>query len=344
MERCFNKLVCGTRRVNKEGKLTPDIRDAIVDPKHRSDYRNDVITISVAQPGNAPDVKFPPLSYLTPQSLDEAIALLQRHGADAKLLSGGQSLMPMLAFRLASCSILVDLKFIPGLDGVTITEDGVELGARVRWRDIEHDTRLQGAHPLLSIAVKHIAHYAIRNRGTVGGSLAHGDPASELPALAVACDAVIEVQGPAGRRSVPAGEFFLSPLITALEPNEVIISLRFPRWPKARSFGFQEFARRRGDFAMAGAIVFFDKDENEYIRSPHIGAFAVGDTPLRLAEAEQFLNGNRVNSDIFEEAAALGVRDIEVRSDIHADSDYRRALLETLVKRALVDAAQRTNP
>jgi len=294
--------------------------------------------------GNAPDVKFPSLSYLTPHSIEEAVALLKKHGADARLLSGGQSLMPMLAFRLASCSMLVDLKLIPGLDGITITEDGVELGAKVRWRDIEHDARLTAAHPLLSIAVKHIAHYAIRNRGTVGGSLAHGDPASELPALAVACDAMIEIEGPAGRRSLPAGGFFLSPLITALATDEIIVSLRFPPWPKARSFGFREFARRRGDFAMAGAIVFFDKDENERIRSPRIGAFGIGDTPLRLGEAEQFLNGNRANAETFERAAALGVRDIEVRSDIHADSDYRRALLETLVNRALIDAARRTGP
>ena len=289
-------------------------------------------------------MKFPPLSYRTPQSLDEAIALLEQHGADAKLLGGGQSLMPMLAFRLASCSILVDLKSVPGLDRIAVTEHGIELGAKVRWRDIEHDARLPAAHPLLSIAVRHIAHYAIRNRGTVGGSLAHGDPASELPALAVACDATIEIAGPGGRRSVPADQFFLSPLITALEPNEVIVSLRFPPWLKARSFGFQEFARRRGDFAMAGAIVFFDKDEDGHICSPHVGAFGVGDTPLRLGEAEHFLEGSRANAQIFEEAAALGVRDVEVRSDIHADSDYRRALLETLVKRALADAAQRTSP
>ncbi len=289
-------------------------------------------------------MKFPPLRYLTPQSLDEAIALLEQHGADAKLLSGGQSLMPMLAFRLASCSILIDLKFVPGLDRITITDRGVELGSRVRWRDIEHDVRLPTAQPLLSMAVKHIAHYAIRNRGTVGGSLAHGDPASELPALAVACGATIAIAGPNGRRSLPAEEFFLFPLITALEPNEVIVSLHFPPWPKARSFGFQEFSRRRGDFAMAGAIVFFDQDKDQSICSPHIGAFGIADTPLRLDEAEKFLLGNRAGSRIFEEAAAHGVRNVDVRADIHADSDYRRALLATLVNRALMEAAQRTSP
>jgi aerobic carbon-monoxide dehydrogenase medium subunit len=289
-------------------------------------------------------VKFPLLSYLTPRSLDEAIALLELHGGDAKLLSGGQSLMPMLAFRLASCSILVDLKLIPDLDRITVTDRGVELGSKVRWRDIEHDARLPDAHPLLSTAVKHVAHYAIRNRGTVGGSLAHGDPASELPALAVACGATIAVAGPNGRRSVPAEEFFLSPLVTALEPDEVIVSLQLPPWPTERNFGFHEFSRRRGDFAMAGAIVFFDQDEDRNIRSPRIGAFGVADTPLRLKDAEEFLLGNNASLQIFEEAAAHGVRNIDVRSDIHADSDYRRSLLETLVKRALVEAAQWTRP
>jgi aerobic carbon-monoxide dehydrogenase medium subunit len=313
--------------------------------KHRSDNQNiQAGTIPLHATGNTLDVKFPPLSYLTPRSLDEVIALLELHGGDAKLLSGGQSLMPMLAFRLASCSILVDLKLIPDLDRITVTDRGVELGSKVRWRDIEHDARLPDAHPLLSIAVEHVAHYAIRNRGTVGGSLAHGDPASELPALAVACGATIAVAGPNGRRSVPAEEFFLSPLVTALEPDEVIVSLHFPPWPTGRNFGFQEFSRRRGDFAIAGAIVFFDQDEDRNIRSPRIGAFGVADTPLRLKEAEEFLLGNKANPQIFEEAAAHGVRNIDVRSDIHADSDYRRSLLATLIKRALVEAAQWIRP
>jgi carbon-monoxide dehydrogenase medium subunit len=143
---------------------------------------------------------------------------------------------------------------------------------------------------------------------------------------------------------VPAEEFFLSPLVTALEPDEVIVSLHFPPWPAERNFGFQEFSRRRGDFAMAGAIVFFDKDEDRNIRSPRIGAFGVADTPLRLEEAEKFLLGNSANSQTFEEAAAHGVRNIDVRSDVHADSDYRRSLLATLVKRALAEASKRTRP
>jgi carbon-monoxide dehydrogenase medium subunit len=165
-----------------------------------------------------------------------------------------------------------------------------------------------------------------------------------LPALAVTCGANIVVAGPMGRRSLPAAEFFLSPLVTALDPSEVIVSLQLPFWPKDRHFGFQEFARRKGDFAMAGAIAFFDRDENENICAAHIGAFGVSDTPLRLHEAERVLQGKAANSEAFEEAAALGVRNIDIRGDIHADSDYRRSLLTTLVRRALVDASLRINP
>ncbi len=243
----------------------------------------------------------------------------------------------MLAFRLASCSILLDIKMLPNLDRIVLSDDGVELGARVRWRDIERDSNLPICHPLLAAAVKHIAHYAIRNRGTVGGSLAHGDPASELPALAVTCGATIEVAGPAGKRRLPAESFFLSPLVTALETNEIILSVRFPPWPAGRKYGFREFSRRKGDFALAGAIAFFDIKDGR-ICSPRIGAFGVGDQPARLTDAEQALLGKDPNPDVFSRAAAIGAQSLEFRSDIHADADYRRSLLETLITRALADA------
>ena len=287
-------------------------------------------------------MKLPPVAYVSPGSIDEVIALLDRHREDAKILSGGQSLMPMLAFRLASCSLLIDLKDVPGLDRIAIGNDGIEIGARVRWRDIEQDRRLRTAHPLLSEAVTHIAHYQIRNRGTAGGSLAHADPAAELPALAVTCDAQIVTAGPGGRRSIRANEFFLSPLVTALEPREMIVALRLPLWPEKRRFGFAEFARRRGDFALAGAIVFFDRDDQGKISDPHVGAFGVADTPIRLHKAENALKGAIPEDRIFAEAAKVGTEDIDARSDIHADSDYRRALLTTLLTRALQASAQRT--
>ena len=285
-------------------------------------------------------MKLPALEYASPRSIQEVIALLQRH-EDAKILSGGQSLMPMLAFRIASCSMLIDLKHVPDLDYIRISQTGVEIGAKVRWRDIEHNRALQQAHPLLAAAVGHIAHYQIRNRGTVGGSLAHADPAAELPCIALTCDAQIIAAGPNGSRSIQAADFFISPLVTVLKADEMIVGLSLPPWPRKRCFAFEEFARRRGDFALAGAAVFYDKGSDGRICNARVGAFGVADTPLRLRRAEEELAGASPDEEAFARAARVGTQDLELRSDIHADSDYRRALLETLIKRALTAAARR---
>lgn len=285
-------------------------------------------------------MKLPPIDYLNPESVEEVVQLLGKR-EDAKILSGGQSLMPMLAFRVANSSVLIDLRRVPGIDHIRVDESGIELGAKVRWRDIERDTRLAAAHPLLVEAVSHIAHYQIRNRGTVGGSLAHADPAAELPAIALTCEAQIIAVGPRGQRKIPAAEFFLAPLITALEPDELIVAMRLPVWPEARRFGFKEFSRRSGDFALAGAAVFFDLDENGRISAPHVGAFGIADTPVRLRETEVALEGKLPENTMLAEAVKLGTSGLEIRNDIHADADYRRALLETLLMRALEAATQR---
>lgn len=266
--------------------------------------------------------------------MEEVIRLLVAR-QDAKILGGGQSLIPLLAFRLASCGLLVDLKHVPGLDQIAIDDKGFEIGAKVTWRQLERNRRLCEAHPLIAAALPHIAHYQIRNRGTVGGSLAHADPAAELPALAVTCDAHIVAVGPQGSRVIPAREFFLAPLVTALEPNEVIIALRLPIWPASRRYGFEEFAMRRGDFAIAGAIVFFDMDDHGRIRDPHVGAFGVADTPVRLPQAEAVLSSAFPDERTFAGAAAAAIDGLQARSDLHADADYRRALLRLLITRAL---------
>jgi carbon-monoxide dehydrogenase medium subunit len=172
--------------------------------------------------------------YRAPNTLEEAVALLAAD-PEAKPIAGGQSLMPVLNFRLAAPTMLVDLRRVGGLDKVVIGADGVRLGAKVRWRDIEADRRLAIAHPLLQEAVAHVAHYQIRNRGTVGGSLAHADPAAELPGIAVTCDGEIRVVGPAGQRTISADEFFIGPLSTALRPDELITELRLPMWPAERA-------------------------------------------------------------------------------------------------------------
>ena len=167
-------------------------------------------------------MKLPLFDYAAPATLAEAIALLAASGGTAKALAGGQSLLPTMAFRLAMPTLLVDLRRLAGLDRITLDEDGVRLGAKVRWRDIEDDTRLRTAHPLLAAAITHVAHYQIRNRGTVGGNLAHADPAAEMPGVAVACDAELVLTGSKGTRVVRSADFFLGPLTTALADDELI--------------------------------------------------------------------------------------------------------------------------
>src|SRR5262245_39986814 len=230
-------------------------------------------------------MKLPPLEYACPTTLSEAIVLLASHDGEAKPIAGGQSLMPMLAFRLAAPRLLVDLRKLPELREIRISSDGVRLGAMVRWRDIEDDARLATAHPLLKAAIEHVAHYQIRNRGTVGGSIAHADPAAEMPGIAVACDAEIAVTGKSGSRVIPASDFFLAALTTALEPDEIITEIRLPAWPARRRFGFKEFARRRGDFAMAGAALFYDEDAAGKATNTHVGIIGVGDRPRRFTES-----------------------------------------------------------
>src|SRR5262245_56203933 len=203
-------------------------------------------------------MKLPPFEYACPATLNEAIALLASHDGEAKPIAGGQSLMPMMAFRVAQPSLLVDLRKLPDLNRITIGDDGVRLGAMVRWRNIQDDQRLAQAHPLLRAAIAHVAHYQIRNRGTVGGSVCHADPAAEMPGIAVTCDAELTVVGKGGRRVIKAADFFLGALTTALKPDEILTEVRLPAWPSTRRFGFQEFARRRGDFAMAGIALFYD--------------------------------------------------------------------------------------
>lgn len=284
-------------------------------------------------------MKLPPFEYACPTSLNEAIALLASHNGEAKALAGGQSLMPMMAFRIAQPSLLVDLRKLPGLKEIKIGADGVRLGALVRWRDILDDKRLTAAHPLLKEAVSHVAHYQIRNRGTVGGSVAHADPASEMPGIAQTCDAEITVMGKAGARTIKAADFFQGALTTALKPDEIITEVHLPAWPAGRRFGFQEFARRRGDFAMAGVALYYDADGGKAANA-HIGVFGVGDRQRRLPKAEAALNGKAVDEALAVRVGEAASAEVEPQEDIHASAAYRRSLTGTLVERALKSAAK----
>ena len=273
--------------------------------------------------------------YKSPATLSEAVSLLTAGNGNAKLIAGGQSLMPMLAFRLAAPELLIDLKCIRDLDAITITEDGIALGAKVRWCDIAGDRRLATAHPLLAEAIRHVAHYQIRNRGTVGGSMAHADPSAEMPGIALTCGAQLEIIGAGGRRVEAAADFFQGLLQTSLAPDEILTSVHLPAWPAARRWAFREFARRKGDFAMAGIALFYDLDEGRCAANVHIGAIGVADRPVRLASAETVLNGKPVNESSIAAAVAAARAEIDPPSDIHAPAAYRRSLLGTLLERGL---------
>ena len=282
-----------------------------------------------------------PFDYSCPATIAEAVAVLAAYDGEAKVIAGGQSLMPLLAFRLAAPKLLVDLRKLPGLDRIVIGADGVRLGARVRWRDIEDDPRLATTHPLLRAMVAHVAHYQIRNRGTVGGSVAHADPAAEMPGVAVACDAMFTIVGAAGEREMAAADFFLGPLTTALATDEIITEIRLPPWPARRRWGFEEFVRRRGDFALAGIAAYYDEAaaDDRHAVDAHIGVIGACDRPHRLAAAEAVLNGCVVDETTIGEASRAAAEEVDPPEDLHASAAYRRALVATMVERALRRAA-----
>jgi carbon-monoxide dehydrogenase medium subunit len=287
-------------------------------------------------------MKLPVLDYVRPQSLDEAVALLRAAGGSAKLLAGGQSLMPTLAFRLATPSVLIDLAGVPGLDGIEATPDGgLVLGARVRWVDLERSHRVRVAQPLVAAAIEHVAHYQIRNRGTVGGSLAHADPAAEWPGLCVTCDALVDVLGSDGRRRLPAAEFVVGPLSTVLAEDEIITAIHLPAWPVGRRWAFQEFARRRGDFALAGVALFYDVDAAGCLANVHVGVIGACHKPQRLGAVEQLLEGRTVSDALFESAARCAAAEVDPPADLHGSAAYRRGLVQTLLGRALAQARDR---
>jgi aerobic carbon-monoxide dehydrogenase medium subunit len=280
-----------------------------------------------------------PFDYHAPGTLREAIDLLASN-PEAFVIAGGQSLMPVLALRLATPSLLVDLRRLPGLGSIAMSDDGFRLGALVRWRDIEGDQRLVAAHPLLHAAITHVAHYQIRNRGTVGGSLAHADSAAELPGVAVTCEGEITLFGPAGSRTVRAGDFFTGPLSTLRQQDEIITELHLPRWQRGRRWAFRKYARREGDFALAGILLFYDEDRQGALRNAHVGVIGACPRPHRLTRVETLLNGHTIDDGLIRQAATTGAEEVDPPDDLHADAAYRRGLVATLIERGLQAAAR----
>ena len=284
----------------------------------------------------------PPLfEYHDPGSVDEALALLAEHGDEAKVLAGGQSLVPLLNFRLARPERLVDVNGLSELAYLR-TDDGVlRIGALTRHAALERSKEAAARVPLLGEAVALVGHVQIRNRGTVGGSVAHADPAAELPVAFSALDARYRVRSTRGERVVGSDEMFITHLTTSLEPDELLTEIEVPVPPARTGFAFVEFARRHGDFALGGAAVLVTLDDAGVCTRARIALLAAAPTPVRARETEEWLTGVRLDPPAMGEAAARAVAGIHPTSDIHGGTEYRRALVEALVRRALAQATER---
>lgn len=284
-----------------------------------------------------------PFEYVAPDSLEEAVAVLAAHDGEAKVLSGGQSLMPLLNMRLARPEVLVDLARIPGLDFVREDAEGaLVIGAMTRQRTVELSPLVRDKHPLVLAATQHVAHPQNRNQGTFGGSLAHADPSAEYPALAVALGAQFTAVGPDGSRTIDADDFFVTYLTTDLAAEEILTEIRLPALPPRAAWSFTELARRHGDYALAGVAAYFTLDAAGRCDAARVVLFGVGATPLRASTAENTLLGARPSPELFASVGKAVCEEIEdAPSDIHASAAQRRALAGTLTARGLADAARR---
>jgi carbon-monoxide dehydrogenase medium subunit len=280
-----------------------------------------------------------PFDYHAPRQLKEAAELLASL-PNAKILAGGQSLVPMMNFRYVIVDHLVDLGHIDDLRGIAVIEGRLRIGAMMRQRDLESSPEIARHCPLLAEALRYVGHRQTRNRGTIGGSLAHADPAAELPAVCLAYDAVLHLASIRGLRSVPFREFSLGFMATALAPDEMIAAVELPIWRLGHGHGFHEFARRQGDFALAGAAALLDIGAGNVVRQAALALFGVAEQPVRVDAAEVALTGKAIDSATIQSAAAAAWL-IEPISDIHAGGDYRRHLAQVLSARALRDAARR---
>ena len=286
-------------------------------------------------------MKPPPFTYHDPTTIEEALDLLQHYGGEAKVLAGGQSLMPLLNFRLSAPTALVDINRITALSYVQPEAGQLRIGALTRQRTLEFSPLVREHLPLLYEATTLVGHLPIRTRGTLGGSLAHADPAAEYPAVATALEAELVVQGPKGQRILRPEEFFVGYLTTALAFDEVLVEIRFPTPPPTSGWAFVEFARRHGDFALVGIAALLDS-EGERCQHARLATAGVGPTPLRLRAAEQILEHDGVTEQSIEAAAVRAAELVEPQSDLHASTEFRRHLTQVLTRRALRQARARS--
>jgi aerobic carbon-monoxide dehydrogenase medium subunit len=281
--------------------------------------------------------------YFAPATLDETLELLHEHGDEAKILAGGQSLMPLMNLRLARPKVIVDINRLSGLDEIASTADGgLAIGALTRLRAVEKSALVREQNPLLAAAMPLIGHFQIRNRGTIGGSLAHADPAAELPALAVLLGCEFSLARKSGVRVVPAADFFLGYMATAIDPSELLTEIRFPGWRPGTVWAFDEISRRKGDFALVGVALSAELDGNAKIQDIAIVMFGVGGKPHRIAGAESVLKGHRVDQEALRALGQAVAEELEPDSDIHASATYRKEVGGVLARRALQSALSRS--
>lgn len=278
-----------------------------------------------------------PFDYVAPSTIDEACALLAEAGGGATLLAGGQTLMPLLNLRMSQPFIVVDLNHIAELRGVSRSEAGIRIGPMTRQCDAIASETLQRELPVLVEAVRHVGHHQTRNRGTVGGSIALGEPAAELPATAVALDAVIEIRSVRGRREVAAADFYLGPYMTVLEPDELVTGITFPQWPAGHITLFRELAQRPGDFALVGVVGAFALSGGSIARAG-LAWFGMGPTPIRMRAAEQLLIDQPLASLDSQAVAERAIAATAPFDDAHASAEYRRTVGRRIFARTLRDA------
>lgn len=286
-------------------------------------------------------MKAAPFQYTRPASIAEACAALAEHGAEAKLIAGGQSLVPMMAMRLARPAWLIDIGRIPELQRIEVGENFVSIGAGVKQRAVEHHPALRQRLPLLAQALAWVGHPQTRNRGTVGGSIVHADPAAEIPLVACVLDAVLELRDAAGTTDMPAREFFLAPMVSAITPEQCLVAVRFPIWKASRmGSAFEEVSIRHGDFALASACVQVALDDAGRVLRATLGIGGAASVPRALPEIAGLLLGNTPGPTLLDKVARAAAEAIEPEGDLHAPAEYRRELARVLTRRVLERATR----
>jgi CO/xanthine dehydrogenase FAD-binding subunit len=281
-------------------------------------------------------MKPPPFEYFAPEDPEEALDLLAQYGDEAKILAGGQSLMPLLNMRLARPRVVVDINRLADLAFIARgANGGLTIGALTRQRAIERSSVVQTDQPMLAAAMPLIGHFQIRNRGTIGGSIVHADPAAELPALSLALEAEFVLHSSTQRRVVQAADFFVTYLTTALEPVEMLTEIRLPAWEPHWQWGFQEVCRREGDFALVGAVAMLWMSDDALCQAARLAMFGVGGTALRLQTAEELLSDRRIDARMLDEVSTLVATELEPDSDLHASAAYRQEVGGVVARRAL---------